>query len=899
MRASLKRFTAAVVISTFSLHATESKSTISIIPKPAHVELQSGSYNLNSTTVIVADKASASIGNYLATTLNFSTGFNLKVSSNGTEGISLVVDKTISTNAEAYNLTTGPNGVQIVGASPAGLFYGVQSFLQLFPAEIFQEDGAVEKALQCPAVSIKDEPRFKWRGMHVDVARHFMPIDFLKRFIDQLSILKMNRMHMHLTEDQGWRIEIKKFPKLTTVGSIRKETMIHPSERELGGPTYDSTPHGGFYTQAQLKDLVKYAEARFVTIMPEIEMPGHSQAALTAYPEFGCTGQKLEPKCEPGVSPHLYNVDDKTFEFLEDILTEVMDIFPSRYIHIGGDEAPKGQWKKSATAQAKMKSLNLTDEEQLQTWFINRIGKFLRKNGRDLVGWQEITHGGTPDGAVVMPWMNLNSSIKAAQEGHDIVIATTYPNYFDSKQSNDPTEPFALMNGPFTMSWVYNQTFAYKELSSEKLKKRVLGAQGQLWSEYMPTPEVMEYQAFSRVTALAEATWSPLETKNYGDFLKRLAYQGDRMTYQGINFRFLDPLAFHNWTADQSSDNKMIVDANAAVTEAGDYIFEFKNTKGKAMNVVSVELFDGNKALDADKHLGIISKANPFNDRYSLTLKKYDTDANYSLKVILEGSRNCDGEIKAYKGRNSWKFLPIKLPEGLLPIHNWDEVSQAGKRSFSIDLTGLAKSTGIYEVDFKHVKGNDLKIKAIKLFRNGVKVGSDVHPGHAGVSSLSNDYALNITDNSGKLTLKVLLAKKVNGSNGSIFLRKSNVLKKASNQLGKTVGTWSPKNLPTNAVLDSKLDVTDVINATGNYEVFFKYTGGANALAIKSVEFWDNGVCTSKDIHNGSTGSRSKDNTYSLKIDKLSPKGRKLIKVKIQGQGGLDTNGDITISKKK
>ena len=435
---------------------------------------------------------------------------------------------------EAYTLSVTPNKVAIVSSSAAGGFYGLQSFLQLLPAEVYGELKLLRPAIwRVPCVLIEDEPRFSYRGMHLDVSRHFMPVEFIKKYIDVMAMHKMNTFHWHLTDDQGWRIEIKKYPRLTQVGSQRKNSVVgHPSSNPLDDE-YDDHPHGGFYTQAEIKNIVQYAQSKFVTIIPEIEMPGHALAALAAYPEYGCTDGPFEVANTWGVFDDVFCPKEATFKFIEDVLTEVMEMFPSKVIHIGGDECPKTAWRKSKFCQDLIKSKGLKDEHELQSYFIGRVEKFVNSKGRNIIGWDEILEGGLAPNASVMSWRGTKGGIEAAMQNHYVVMTPTSDCYFDYYQSEPTGEPLAI-GGYLPLEKVYAYEPVPSELSPEQAKY-ILGTQGNVWTEYLASPRDVEYMAYPRACALAEVAWSPKAGKNYDDFLKRLAVHFRRLDALGVN----------------------------------------------------------------------------------------------------------------------------------------------------------------------------------------------------------------------------------------------------------------------------------------------------------------------------------------------------------------------------
>ncbi|MFY9515878.1 MAG: family 20 glycosylhydrolase, partial [Dysgonamonadaceae bacterium] len=415
-----------------------------------------------------------------------------------------------------YRIEVAENTITITGSSEAGVFYGIQTLRKATPV-------GKNISVTYPQVIINDQPRFGYRGMMLDVARHFQPVDFVKKFIDMLTLHNINRFHWHLTDDQGWRIEIKKFPKLTEIGAFRKETVIGKNTGK-----YDGTPHGGFYTQDEIRDIVKYAEERYITIIPEVDLPGHMLAALAAYPELGCTGGPYEVAKEWGVFEDvLCPGKDSTFIFLEGVLTEVMELFPSPYIHIGGDECPKVRWEKCPDCQRRIKELGLkgdnkhTAEHYLQSYVTARIEKFLNDHGRNIIGWDEILEGELAPNATVMSWRGMEGGILAAQMNHDVIMVPTSYCYFDYYQTQDiENEPLSI-GGYVPIEKVYSFEPVPEVLTSEQ-KKHILGPQANLWTEYIKTPEHAEYMVMPRIAALCEVQWMQPEKKNYEEFLKRL-----------------------------------------------------------------------------------------------------------------------------------------------------------------------------------------------------------------------------------------------------------------------------------------------------------------------------------------------------------------------------------------
>ncbi len=423
---------------------------------------------------------------------------------------------------EWYQLTIRPNDIEVMAPSAEGLYRGSRTLVQLL------EQGRSSGALPC--LTITDHPRFPWRGMHLDVCRHFFGVDFVKQYIDLLARYKMNTFHWHLTEDQGWRIEIKKYPKLTEVGAWRKGSQIGP----YAAQTFDTLHYGGFYTQDEIREVVAYAAARHITIVPEIEMPGHAMAALASYPHLGCTGGPYEVQRGWGVFDDVFCAgNDSVFTFLEDVLSEVMELFPGEYIHIGGDECPKTRWKECAKCQARMQAERLKDEHELQSYFIQRIERFVNSKGRKIIGWDEILEGGLAPNAAVMSWRGTEGGIAAAKAGHYAVMSPGSHCYFDHYQGDPANEPVAI-GGYTTVQKVYSYEPIPEALSAAEAQY-ILGAQGNVWTEYILTPEHVEYMAVPRMPALAEVLWTPKDMRDETDFIRRLEAEFPRLEEMGVN----------------------------------------------------------------------------------------------------------------------------------------------------------------------------------------------------------------------------------------------------------------------------------------------------------------------------------------------------------------------------
>ncbi len=535
----LKTLTVALAAGAVLSAQTAPAPQFNVVPLPASITAGQGEFVIAPTTPIVVDAALGAQGRQLASILGPATGFDLPVrtgASPATPHIALRLLNDSSASDEGYSLDVSPRSIQLTGRTPSGVFYGIQTLRQLLPTAIFRSARVSNVRWTVPAVSIDDAPRFSWRGGHLDVSRHFMPKEFVKKYIDLLALHKMNRFHWHLTDDQGWRLEIKQYPKLTDVGAWRAQTLIGKYVTQPAPSQFDGRRHGGFYTQDDAREIVAYAAERFVTVVPEIEMPGHSQEVVAAYPEFGSTDEPVEVRQTWAVSPYLLNADPATITFMQNVLAEVVTIFPSPWIHVGGDEAVKTQWEASPRIQARIKELGLEGEDELQSWFIQQMDTFLTSKGRRLIGWDEILEGGLAENATVMSWRGIKGALAAAGSGHDAVLAPTSTTYFDYYQSRDTAnEPLAI-GGFLPLDKVYLWEPMPAELPAES-QRHILGVQGQLWTEYLPDPKAVEYMAFPRMSALAEVAWTPGERRQLPDFLARLAVHLQRLGILDVNFR--------------------------------------------------------------------------------------------------------------------------------------------------------------------------------------------------------------------------------------------------------------------------------------------------------------------------------------------------------------------------
>jgi hexosaminidase len=514
--------------------------TPALIPLPQKMECREGAFKLQPKTRILTDVPARDTGQYLAERLVKATSYDIQNATSTVaqpaKGSILLTTKDAKPElgAEGYELTVTANSVVVRAGKSAGLFYGVQSLLQLLPPEVFAAKPVSGVDWKIPCVQIEDQPRFKWRGFMLDVARHFFTKNEVEQLVDALALHKINTLHLHLTDDQGWRIEIKKYPRLTQVGAWRKDAGfgLDPKASTTYGP---DGRYGGYYTQDDLREIVAYARGKHITVVPEIEMPGHASAALAAFPELSCNGGPYTPNAEGGVFAGVYCAgNDETFEFLQDVLAEVRQLFPGQYIHIGGDEVPKENWTKCLRCQARMKQEGLKNEHELQSYFVRRIEKFINAQGRNLIGWSEIREGGLAQNAVVMDW--IGGAVEAASAGHDVIMSPTKCCYLDYYQStNQATEPKAI-GGYLPLSMVYSFE-PFPANLDPKYASHILGGQGNLWTEYVPNFKHAEFMAFPRLCALAEITWSPKASRDWNDFTRRLQTQFQRFDQLGVNYR--------------------------------------------------------------------------------------------------------------------------------------------------------------------------------------------------------------------------------------------------------------------------------------------------------------------------------------------------------------------------
>ena len=584
-----KLLTGAVAAMAFLLPSTAMGQTadFNIIPQPQQVVADaSAPFTLNSNTVIYVQTNSQDMkrnATMLASYIQEATGIRPTIGKlvKGSPAIILSIDKTIS-NAEGYRLNSDAKQIRIAGASAAGVFYGIQTLRKSLPL-------CNGKATQVsiPAVHITDAPRFAYRGTHLDVSRHFVTADSIRQFIDMLALHNINRFHWHLTDDQGWRIEIKKYPLLTAIGSKRAQTVIgHNSGK------YDGKPYSGYYTQKEIRDIVKYAADRYITIVPEIDLPGHMQAALAAYPELGCTGGPYKVWQKWGISDDVLCAgNDKVLAFIDNVLKEVTQLFPSKYIHVGGDECPKVRWKDCPKCQARIKALHLeakdghSAEERLQSYVITHASNYLKSLGRNTIGWDEILEGGLAEGATVMSWRGEAGGIAAAKQNHDVVMTPNSYLYFDYYQSLDKANEPQAIGGYLPLQRVYSYEPMPEELTAEEAR-HIIGVQANIWTEYMPTFKHMQYMALPRVAALSEVQWTQPQLKDYTDFTNRLI--GLTHLYDRLGYNYAKHLYNVNIHIDSDTKWQELV---VHMTTAGDA--EIRYTLDGSLPTASSTLYTG------------------------------------------------------------------------------------------------------------------------------------------------------------------------------------------------------------------------------------------------------------------------------------------------------------------
>ncbi|MGL4631239.1 MAG: glycoside hydrolase family 20 protein [Leadbetterella sp.] len=721
-----------------------------IIPKPLLFQKESGSFTIKESTQLVLDKNSEKyiyVIENLKDKLSSVAGVNIKTSTRplGTDFIAFKVDSSIK--SEAYSIKVTTKGIELAASQEVGFFYAYQSLLQMLPADIAGSSPASIK-LEIPACSIKDEPRFGYRGQMLDVGRHYFPLPFIKKVIDQMAQLKLNVFHWHLTEDQGWRIEIKKYPKLTEIGSIRKKSPDgHYRDKRSDGKV-----HQGFYTQDEVRELVEYAAKRHITVIPEIEMPGHSLAALASYPELGCGPGPYEVGTTWGIIEDVYCPSENTFTFLKNVLTEVMDLFPSKYIHIGGDECPKKAWKESKFCQDLIRKEGLKNEDELQSYFIKRIDAFVSSKGRRIIGWDEILEGGLSPNATVMSWRGMKGGIEAAEQGHDVVVATTQNLYFDYYQAKAVKEPIGI-GGFLDIEKVYSLEPIPKELKEEE-KKYIIGVQAQLWTEYIHTSEKAEYMLFPRILASAEVAWASPK-KDFPNFKQRVVNYMPRLQKMGINYCksiFDVDFSLDNTTSGQKAlkINSSIPNTVIRYTLDGSEPNELSFVYSPSNTTLLLEQSSMVNAATFDKNGKRIGRTNPNPYNNSLALQKKYTLSGKPERYLGSGPNPLTDGIKGYKyDFSDWvgffnKDVQVDIDLGNRLALNKLELNFLSEQNASIYLPssieilfsddgqtyksfkkinqGIGFDTNLYvqslNVNLKGTPGRYIRLVATNLFKN-------------------------------------------------------------------------------------------------------------------------------------------------------------------------------------
>jgi hexosaminidase len=655
----MKSRIAAVILSLMAMASSADVVSPAIIPMPQKMERRSGIFELTPDTHIAADSVSAQTARFLAARVRKATGFPLDMISakSGGSGNILLTTRDAETNLgpEGYSLTVTPDSVVVRAPTQAGLFYGVQTLFQLLPPDIFSSNRITNADWQVPCVQIEDWPRFKWRGLMLDVSRHFFTVQEIEQLLEAMATLKMNVFHWHLTDDQGWRIEIKKYPKLTQIGAWRSGVGfgLDPKSTTAYGP---DGRYGGFYTQADIREVVAYAAARHISIVPEIEMPGHSLAALEAYPQFGSPGGSFIMPLDLGIFNGIYDpAKPETFTFLDDVLVEVCQLFPGKYVHLGGDEVPKDTWKNSPACQALMKQEGLTNEEQLQGWFMQRMEKFVAAHGRIPVGWSEIMQGGLASNTVVMDW--IGGGMEAASAGHDVVMAPLRFCYLCFYPSLDRPPGLRTYRPYLPLSQVYAFEPIPATLAAQ-YRSHILGVEACVWTPDIPSMSDVEELTFPRLDALAEVGWSSSSARNFDDFFRRLKVECQRHAFCGINYWRDNATQIGEWTpkAITGQTNLLEWDATREIGAPGAYRLSLDFTSGKdPLTIQWAALLENGREIARDAHIGFTgtsSRAVRARDwNYFFDLPDFRKGARYAVKVSVAGGESNDSTGVVFLGR--------------------------------------------------------------------------------------------------------------------------------------------------------------------------------------------------------------------------------------------------------
>ncbi|HNR20709.1 MAG TPA: glycoside hydrolase family 20 protein [Bacteroidia bacterium] len=695
-----------------------------VIPLPNSYIQKSGTFTINKKTNIVegpiwqtGDAAariySTYFQNFLGLPLTMVAAYRDGVFENG---INLKKVKDAALGDEGYNLVVKPEAIIIKANTDTGFYYALQTLIQLMPVEDFYKPNNKSISIQC--CEITDVPRFKYRGMHLDVSRHFFPVSFIKNYIELMAMHKMNTFHWHLTDDQGWRIEIKKYPKLTEVGSKRKESMIGAYDDNK----FDGTPYSGFYTQEEIKDVVAFAALRNVTVIPEIEMPGHALAALASYPQYSCTGGPFEVATKWGVFDDVFCPTEETFNFLQDVLSEVVTLFPSQYIHIGGDECPKTRWRICPKCQQRIKDEGLKDEFELQSYFIKRIEKFLLSKGKKIIGWDEILEGGASPTATIMSWRGMDGGIKAARSGNNVIMTPGSHCYFDHYQSESGNEPIGF-GGNTTLFKVYSFEPVPPDSLNPQQQKLIVGAQGNVWSEYITTTTNAEFRAYPRAVALAEVLWSRKDQRNWTGFSSRLLNHFKRLDKLKLNYakHIFDVTAT---TAIDTVNNKVTIAYNKFVADG-----EIHFTNDGSEPSLKSELYKSPVAINSTSSFKAAlfrngEKGNTLTKKYTIhhatglpysltnNWKQYDGGTTYGLT---------DGIIGEFKKYNTWVGFSGKDLEAVIDLKK----AQAIKK-ISINFYDF-NAAWIFLPQYVEILGSSDGVNFTPLKKENINKGSEVN----------------------------------------------------------------------------------------------------------------------------------------------------------------------------
>ncbi len=639
--------------------AAANASSPAIIPLPQKMELHPGAFKLAADTHLYADSASGKTAQFLAARLREATGYPVNFvssESNDMRGNILLTTKDAksSLGPEGYELMATPESVVIRAPTQAGLFYGVQTLLQLLPPKIFSTNVVTNVDWQMPCVQIEDWPRFKWRGLMLDVSRHFFTVQEVEHLLDAMATLKMNVFHWHLTDDQGWRLEVEKYPKLTKIGAWRAGVGFGLDPKSTTAYGQDGR-YGGFYTPADIREVVKYAAVRHITVVPEIEMPGHSMAALAAYPQFSCTGGPYTIPLKGGVFYGIYNpANEETFKFLDDVLTEVFQLFPGKYIHLGGDEVPKETWKDSLACQALMKREGLTNENELQGWFMRHMERFAEAHGRIPIGWSEILQGGLASNTIVMNW--IGGATEAASAGHDVVMAPHRSCYLCYYPSLD-RPPNLRTYRPYLP---LKQVYAFEPIPATletQYDSHILGVEACVWTPDIPSMSDVEELTFPRLDALAEVGWSSKSARNFEDFVRRLNVEYQRLAFCGINYWNDNAAQIGEWKPAQITEQTNLLewDATQEITAPGKYRLSLNYTGGKnGLSIERASLLENGRRVAEDSHVGFTgtsSRAEKARDwNYFFKLPAFKKDARYAVQVSVAGEGGNDSRGVVFLG---------------------------------------------------------------------------------------------------------------------------------------------------------------------------------------------------------------------------------------------------------